>query len=440
MIVMKKAISRRTMLRGLGTTLALPLLDSMVPAFTALAKTAGKPVPRLGVVYLPNGMNMKGWTPASEGSAYALTPTLKPLEPFRDRVVILSGLDNDRVHGGDHTGAAAKFLTAMPPKQRIGEVEAGISMDQILAQHVGADTQLRSLEMSLEGYETAGTCSGNGYSCVYVTTIAYRDATTPLPMERNPRAVFERLFGDSETTDPRVRLERSRNDRSILDSVVGKVSDLSRGLGPTDRAKLTQYTEAVRDVERRIQLVEQQGAKELPLTDQPTGVPASFQEHVRLMFDLQVLAYQSDITRVVTFMLGREFSGRAYPEIGMPEAHHPTSHHQNDSEKLEKLLRLNLYQMTQFAYFLGKLAATPDGDGSMLDHVQLIYGAGMSDGNSHLHKDLPIVLAGGGAGLKTGRHVRSLHTPMANLHMTLLDRLGAHVDKLGDSTGSVDGL
>ena len=440
MIITKRAMSRRTVLRGIGTTLALPLLDSMVPALTALAKTVANPTLRLGVVYLPNGINMEGWTPKTEGSAYELTPTLKPLEPFRDRVVILSGLDNDRVHGGDHTGAAAKFLTAMPPKQGIGEVEVGISMDQIFAQQLGRDTRLPSLEMSLEGYETAGTCSGSGYSCVYVTTIAYRNATTPLPMERNPRAVFERLFGDSETTDPRVRLARSRKDRSILDSVADRVSDLSRGLGPTDRAKLTQYVEAVRDVERRIQLVEEQGAKELPLMAQPAGVPASFQEHVRLMFDLQLLAYQSDITRVATFMFGREFSGRAYPEIGMAEAHHPTSHHQNDPDNLAKLRQLNAYQMTQFVYFLDKLSATPDGDGSMLDHVQLIYGAGMSDGNAHIHKDLPIVLAGGAARLKPGRHVRSLHTPTANLHVTLLDRLGAHVDKLGDSTGTVDGL
>lgn len=440
MIITRKTISRRTVLRGVGTALALPLLDSMIPPLTALGRTAAKPTPRLGVVYLPNGVNMSGWTPTTEGSDFELTPILKPLEPFRNRMLVLSGLDNDRVHGGDHTGAATKFLTASPPKQKVGEVEAGVSMDQILAQQVGRQTPLPSLEMSLEGYESAGTCSGNGYSCVYVSTIAYRDATTPLPMERNPRAVFERLFGDSETTDSEAQRARARRDRSILDSVTEKVSSLTRELGATDRTKLSQYLEAVRDVERRIQIVEAREPGDLPVTGQPVGVPATFQEHVRMMFDLQLLAYQGDVTRVATLMFGREFSGRAYPEIGMSEAHHPTSHHQNDPNNLAKLLKLNVYQMTQFAYFLEKLANTPDGDGSLLDHVQLIYGAGMADGNSHQHTDLPIVLAGGAAGLRTGRHVRSLHTPMANLLVTLLDRLGARVDQLGDSTGTVNDL
>lgn len=440
MIVTKKALSRRTVLRGVGVTLALPLLDAMIPAATAVAKTAGKPVPRLGVVYLPNGVNVSKWMPAAEGSGFEFSPTLKPIERFRNHMVLVSGLDNDRVHGGDHTGASAKFLTAWPPKQGVGEVEAGISMDQLFAQQMGQDTPLQSLEMSLESYETAGSCSGNGYSCVYTSTIAWKNATTPLPMERNPRAVFERLFGDSDTTDAGVRMARMRKDRSILDSVVGKVSDLRRDLGAADRLKLTQYTEAARDVERRIQLVQEQGEKELPLTEQPAGIPSSFQEHVRLMFDLQVLAYQSDITRVATLMFGREFSGRSYPEIGMPEAHHPTSHHQDDPEKLAKLARLNVYQMEQFAYFLEKLQATPDGDGTLLDHVQLIYGAGMSESNGHVHKDLPIVLAGGGAGLKPNRHVRPLGKPMGNLLVTLLDRLGGHTDKIGDSTGMLDVL
>jgi len=378
--------------------------------------------------------------PTGEGSSFEFSPTMKPIERFRDQLVVVSGLDNDRIHGGDHTGASAKFLTAWPPKQGIGQVEAGVSMDQIFAQQLGQDTPLPSLEMSLESYETAGSCSGNGYSCVYTSTIAWRNATTPLPMERNPRAVFERLFGDSETTDANVRMARSRKDRSILDSVVEKVSDLQRGLGPADRSKLTQYTDSVRDVERRIQLVEEQGVKELPLTDQPAGIPSSFQEHVRLMYDLQLLAYQSDITRVVTFMYGREFSGRAYPEIGMPDAHHPTSHHQNDPDKLAKLAKLNVYQMQQFEYFLDKLQSTADGDGSLLDHVQPIYGAGMSEGNGHIHKDLPIVLAGRAAGLKGGRHVRPAQQPMGNLLVTLLDKLGAHVDQLGDSNGTLAGL
>jgi hypothetical protein len=429
------------MLRGMGATLALPLLDAMVPAFTPIVRTAAKPTSRLGVVYVPNGINMSGWTPKTEGTAFDFPTTLKPLEPFRDQIVLVSGLDNDRVHGGDHTGASTKFLTGVVCKQGVGVTEAGVSMDQLAAQHLGEKTQLTSLELALESYETAGSCSGNGYSCVYTSTIAWRNATTPLPMERNPRAVFERLFGDSETTDRGVRLARTRKDRSILDSVTEKVSDLQRGLGATDRAKLTQYVEAVRDVERRMQRVEQQSTEELPHTDRPFGVPASFEEHARLMFDLQLLAYQTDLTRVFTFMFGREFSGRTYPEIGVPDAHHPTSHHKNDPEKLAKLIKVNTFHMTHFAYFLEKLKSTPDGDGSLLDHVLLIYGAGMSDGNQHLHKNLPIVLAGGAGGqLKGGRHVRSDHTPVANLHVTLLDKLGGHVDHLGDSTGPLEGL
>ena len=441
MMITRKALSRRTVLRGVGATLALPLFDAMLPAFTPIARAAGNSPRRFGVVYLPNGLNMKGWTPKSTGSGFEFTPTLKPIETFRDQMVVLSGLDNDRVHGGDHTGAPTKFLTAVPPKQGVGQVEASTSIDQMLAQHMGQDTQLPSLEMSLEeSYETAGSCSGNGYSCVYSSTISWRDSTTPLPMERNPRAVFERLFGDSETTDAGVRLARMRKDRSILDSLMDKLATLQHDLGASDRSRLAQYTDAVREVERRIQLVEQQGITELPPIDQPAGIPPSFQEHVRLMFDLQLLAYQSDITRVVTFMFGREFSGRAYPEIGMPDAHHPTSHHQNEPDKLAKLLRLNAYQMEQFAYFLGKMNATPDGDGTLLDHSLLIYGAGMSEGNGHIHKDLPLVLAGGAIGLKGGRHVRSVGTPMGNLHVTLLDKFGVDVDKWGDSTGTVDGL
>ena len=440
MMITKKALPRRTVLRGLGAALALPLLDSMVPAFTPLVKTAALPTRRLGVVYVPNGVNMRGWVPTVEGSAFEFPATLKPIEHFRDRLLVVSGLDNDRIHGGPHTGASTKFLTAMPPKQGIGQVEASVSMDQILAQHHGEETRLASLELGLESYETTGSCSNDGYSCVYTSTISWRNATTPLPMEHNPRAVFERLFGDSETTDSRIRTARMQKDRSILDSVRETVSDLERGLGASDRAKLTQYVDAVRDVERRIQRVEAQDAVELPATGQPVGVPASFQDHARLMFDLQLLAYQSDITRVVTFMFGREFSGRAYPEVGVPDAHHPTSHHQNNPEKLAKLLKINAHHMAQFAYFLDRLSSTPDGDGSLLDHVQLMYGAGMSEGNGHIHRDLPLVLIGGAAGLKGGRHIRPLHTPMGNLLVTLLDKLGAHVDRLGDSTGTVEGI
>ena len=443
MIITRKTLSRRTVLRSVGATLALPMLDSMVPALTALGRTVAKPVSRLGVIYVPNGIMMEHWTPATEGAGFELTPILQPLERFREQFLVVTGLGVDRIHGGDHSGASTKFLTGVPGRQTAGfDVQAGISMDQIAAKELGRQTQLASLELALESAETTGTCQP-GYSCVYSSTIAWRSPTTPLPMEHNPRTVFERLFGDSETTDAKARLARARKDRSLLDSVTSKVTDLQRGLGPGDRRRLAEFVDAVRDVERRIQKVEEQSAIELPVTDRPVGVPATFEEHARLMFDLQVLAYQTDLTRVITFMVGREFSGRSYPEIGVPDAHHPTSHHRNDPDKLAKLVQVNMFHVRQFAYFLEKLASTPDGDGSLLDHIIVMYGCGMSDGNRHVHENLPILLAGGGAGqLKGGRHLRYPKVPVANLHLTLLDKLGIQADRLGDSTStdSLEGL
>jgi hypothetical protein len=446
MIITKKAINRRTILRGLGASVALPLLDAMVPALTAFQKTAAKPVNRFGAVYVPNGMVMPNWTPASEGSAFEFTPILKPLEPFRDRLLVLSGLNSTpparQGAVGVHARASTRFLTDMPPKVTNGaDLEAGISMDQIAAQALGQHTQLASLELGLESTESAASCD-NGFNCVYTSTISWRSATTPLPTEHNPREVFERLFGDTSSTDPATRLARIQQERSILDSVSQRISGLEQRVGSGDRAKLHEYFEAIRDIERRIQNAEQQSAKQLPVVDQPAGIPATFEEHAKLMFDLYVLAYQCDLSRVITFMIAHEFSGRTYPQIGVPDAHHPISHHQNDPARIAKLVKINTYHTTLFASFLEKLQSTPDGDGSLLDHAMIVYGAGMSDSNAHDPKNLPILLAGGGAGhLKGGNHLRfPKDTPLANLHVTLLDKLGVRVEKLGDSAGELSQL
>lgn len=442
MIITKKAISRRTVLRGLGATLALPLLDAMVPALTALSRTPAKSAIRLGVVYIPNGVIPGRWFPATEGSAFEFSPTLKPLELFRDRLLVLSGLDSTTIpQPGDrlinnHEEAATRFLTDMTPKIR--GLQAGPSMDQIAAKVLGQNTQLPSLEMALESVDS-GTSCGGGKSCVYTGTISWAGPTSPLPMEHNPHAVFERLFGDSETTDPAARRVRMQQKNSILDSLLGEVSHLQKKVGPSDRSRIAGYLDNVRDVEQRIQKAAEQNS-EVPVVDRPAGIPPIFEEHAKLMFDLQVLAYQADVTRVITFMIGREFSGRTYSEIGVPDAHHPISHHQRDPVRMDKVAKINQYHITLFSYFLERLAATPDGDGSLLDQTAIMYGAGMGEGNGHFPENLPILVLGGGAGqLKGGRHIKyPKGTPLANLHMTLLDKLGAPVEKIGNSTGHVE--
>lgn len=456
MIITKKALPRRTVLRGIGATVALPLLDGMVPAVTALAQTAARPIRRFGVVYVPNGVVIDQWTPATDGAEFELSPILAPLAPFRDRVIVLTGLTQNvngvtAQSGAVHGRCATKFLTGAIPRpfgQEGDDFLADVSLDQLIANELGQDTQLGSLELSLEsGDKGAGTCDG-GYSCTYSHTITWRGPRTPLPMEHNPRVVFERMFGDGGSTDASARQARIERDRSLLDSVTGKVSDLSRALGPSDASKLREYLEAVRDIERRIQRAEEQVGRELPAFDQPAGVPATFTEHARLMFDLQLLAYQSDLTRVITFMVGREFSSRTYPEIGAPGGHHPLSH-EHSAASQEQLARINVHHATQFAYYLDRLAATPDGDGSLLDHVILYYGAGMAEGD-HQPWNLPMVLAGGGAGtLRGGRHIRYAAdpgdtrsvdggTPLANLHLTVLEKLGLRMDAVHDSTGRLD--
>ena len=442
MIISKKAIPRRAVLRGIGATLALPLLDGMVPALSAIRNTPAKGMRRFGVVYVPNGMAMEYWTPTGEGTAFEFSPVLQPMAPFRDRTLVLTGL-NPGPGGGAHAGAATKFLTSVPGKQSDGaaEIQAGTSIDQFLGKELGQYTQLSSLELALDGRDFAGSCDA-GFSCAYTNTISWRTPTTPLPMENNPRVVFERLFGDSGSTDPAVRLARIKEDRSILDSVTEKVADLQRGIGPEDRHKISQYLDAVRDVERRIQKAEEQNSRELPVVQQPAGVPATFDEYMRLMFDLQLLAYQVDLTRVVTFMVGREISGRTYNEIGIPDAHHPLSHHLDDPTKIGTMSKINTYHVQLFADFLEKMRSTPDGDGSLLDHSLLLYGAGMSNSNAHAPINLPIMVVGGAAGgLKGGRHIKYPEdTLAANLLMAIMDKLGVPMEKVGNSNGTLDVL
>ena len=432
MIITKKAISRRAMLRGTGAALALPLLDSMVPALAQVKSNK-----RLGIVYVPNGMRMDHWTPGTAGSGFELPSILKPMEPYRKQIKILSGLvgaDGE----GPHARASTRYLTGVASKRDNGSnLQASISMDQIAGRLLGRETQLATLELAIDGRDFAGSCD-EGFSCAYTNTISWANETTPLPMENNPRAVFERLFGDSGSTDPKVRQARLTKDASLLDSVTERASELSRQIGAADQSKLNQYLEAVRDVERRIQMAESQSDRELPVVDQPAGIPDTFREHAKLMFDMMALAYETDMTRVATFMMGREITGRTYAEIDVPDAHHPISHHQRDPIKLEKLLKINQYHMTFFAEFLERLRSTPDIDGSLLDNSMIVYGAGMADSNSHYSRDLPVLLAGGAAGSagQGGRHSRyPENTPLTNLHLTLLDELGAGVESLGDSTG-----
>jgi hypothetical protein len=446
-IVTRRAIPRRTMLRGIGVGLALPLLESMIPAFATLRAAASRPTRRFGAVYVPNGMIMKNFTPVADG-ALELTPILSPLKEVRDYLVVPTGLYNRAANptegegAGAHARASGSFLTGAHPKKTDGPgMRAGISLDQIVANEFGRDTQLASLELSVDSKELAGGCDP-GYACTYSRTIAWRSETTPLSMENGPRVVFERLFGDVASTDPGERLARRLTNRSILDSVGEEVIHLRGRLGPPDRTKLTEYLEAVRDVERRIQKEEEQSAREVPLVEQPMGgIPATFGEHVKLLLDLQALAFQCDLTRVFTLMMGREGSRRSYPEIGVPDAHHPLTH-TYEPEPVAKVTKINTYHMEMFAYFLKKLQAMPDGDGSLLDHSLMIYGGGISDGNAHVHENVPVVLAGGAVGrIGGGRHIRYANQPpLANLWLTVLDKLGIPAERMGESTGRLERL
>lgn len=446
MFITKMHLSRRTMLRGLGTMIALPLLDSMVPALSALAGTAAAPVRRFGVFYVPNGMSMPYWWPKAEGPLTEMPATLQSLEELKDRVLLCGGLADEPANqvkgGGDHARSAGTFLTGVPFKFTSGaDVSGSVSMDQIAAKQFAKETQLASLELGIESNAMLGACDG-GSSCAYTNTIAWRDETTPLPIENDPRAVFERLFGTSGSTDSSARLARMKRDQSILDFVGAEVKGLDKVIGPQDKVKVTEYLDSVRDIERRIQLAEAQNSRELPVVEQPVGVPTDYAEHAKLMMDLLALAYQTDMTRISTFMMAREVSAHAYPEIGVADSHHPLSHHQDEPAKLERLHKINDDHFRQFAYLVKKLSTMPEGDGMMLDYTMFMYGTGISDSNTHFHDDLPIALVGGkAAGIKGGRYIRyPKGTPLANMHMTLLEKLGVPVEKFGNSTGRVDRL
>jgi hypothetical protein len=434
-------LSRRTILRGLGTAVSLPLLDAMVPAF-ASTTAAAAPL-RLAFIYVPNGMLMKQWTPATDGADFELPRILAPLAPHRDNLLILSGLTQNtgRALGdaeGDHARASATYLTGVHPKKTDGAgICAGVSVDQVAASHVGATTKLPSLELACEDGRLIGNCD-SGYSCAYNNTLSWRTPSTPLPPEVNPRAVFERLFGSIDE-NPGDRQRRLRNETSILDYVLDDTRRLTSQLGSSDHRKIDEYLTSVREIERRIQLAENDDQQNPdrqtpPSFEKPNGVPANFADYARLMFDLMLVAFQTGTTRVSTFMVGREGSLRAYREIGISDAHHPVTHHSGNPELIEKVARINTYHVEQFAYFLGKLKSTPDGDGTLLDHSQIVYGSGLSDGNRHTHNNLPILLAGKSG----GQHITyPPETPMNNLHLALLDRMGVHIDSLGDSNGEL---
>jgi hypothetical protein len=434
-----KPLSRRTVLRGMGTALALPLLDAMSPAaFSLRAQTlAKKPIRRFQAMYVPNGMAMPYWLPQTVGADFEITPILQPLAPFRDQMLVLSGIHANWVNV--HNGAAVQFLTGVTSggKSR-GELLAGVSVDQMLARQFGRETQLASLELATEGLASAGSCTG-GLNCSYLSTLSWRTPTQPLPMETNPRAVFERLFGDSGSTERSVREARMRHQKSILDSVTDKLGTLRRQVGAQDQIQLDQYTEAVRDVERRIETAEKQIDVDLPALAQPPGIPVEYEDHVELMLDLQLLALQTDLTRVITFMFGRELSGRPYPQIGVPDAHHPLSHHNDRPDLIARLAKINVYHAELFGGYLGKLRATRDGDGTLLDSLTILYGSGLSNSTWHTGENLPLLVMGGGAGrLKGGRHLTYTDRPgMANLLVALMDTMDVPIDRIGGSTGRV---
>jgi hypothetical protein len=437
--ITRKHLSRRTLLRGVGVSLGLPLLDSMVPAQTPLARTAATSKSRLSCIYVPHGATMDKWTPAADGKAFEFTEILGPLEKFRDRVSIVSNLAHPAAGGvgsdagADHARSAAVFLSGVHPEQ--GSIHVGTTIDQIAAQRIGQDTPLPSIELSIE--EVALSC-GSGYACAYSNTISWKTPTTPLPMENNPQVVFEKLFGDGSNNAD--RLARKQQSRSLLDSVMDQVASLQRELPASDRTRLGEYLDDVREIERRIQKAENQIPANLKLPEAPVGVPESFDEHFKIMYDLQVLAFRAEITRVATLMYARDTSGAVYPQSGIRDGFHVSSHHSNNRANMDKFALINKYHVEMLAYFLDKLKSTPDGDGNLLDHSLVLYGSSMSNGNQHDHDPLPVVLAGGASGqLNGGSHITyAPHTPMSNLLLSMLDKLGIQADKHGDSTGKLE--
>ena len=447
MIITKKSLSRRTFIRGTGAALALPFLESMLPALTN-AQELMQPAQRLFVGYVPNGVIMDKWTPKNFGVNFELPATLQPLARHKEKISVLTGLalhpamPQPGEGTGDHVRASAAYLTGAHPKKTEGaDIQCGVSMDQLAAAHIGNTTQMRSLEIALDPNELIGACEA-GWSCAYANTLSWRNESTPLPMENQPRAVFERLFGDSNDTSKEAREIRLAEERSILDSLLAEVDKLQKTLPDDDRQKIDQYLEAIRDAERRIAIAEKQNI-ELPKMARPAGgIPDTFAEHARLMFDLQLMAFQTDITRVITFMMSREVSPRSYPELGIPDPHHGLSHHQDNPVQMEKLAKLNRHHIEQYAYFMDKLAETPDGDATLLDNIVMLYGCGISDGNKHLHTDLPCFIAGGGSGTHHGgRHLAfEGDLPISNLQLTMLQNFGVNASFLGDSTGTIKEL
>ena len=441
MIITKKALPRRTFLRGMGATVALPLLDAMIPSMTAFARTPAAPVKRLGFVYMPMGCDLPRWTPPGDGKLTELSPSLKSLEPVVDQLTVVTNLELKNAYPGTHATSNAAFLSAAKAKwTESTDYYLGTTVDQIAAQHIGQQTLLPSLELSMDLLQTIGQCD-NGYACVYQNNLSWSSPTTPLPAEAHPRVVFERLFGEGgSAADRRAALQRRA---SLLDWVKDDLARLQNTLGPEDRTRVNQYLDTVREVERRIQKAEAQTADTpLPDLDRPAGVPAAYADHARLMFDLQALALQGDVTRVITFQLARETSNRTYPEIGVPDPHHPLTHHGNDPEKIARMAKINAFHVSLFAYFLEKLKGTPEGTGTLLDHVLYLYGSGMGNPNVHDHVNLPVLVAGGAAGsVKGGRHIKYAEpTPLANLHLTLLERAGVRLDAFADSKGTIDEL
>ena len=445
MMIFKKSIPRRTFLRGVGTTIALPLLDGMVPALAA-KNEAVKPAMRMAFIYGANGRIMDQWTPATEGAAFEMTPTLEPLTPFRDQLLVISGLDvnaadaRENEGGGVHARPCAAYLTGVHPRP---DEAVGISVDQLAAREFGKETQLGSLELTMESSDIVGNTDGD-YGDSYVKTISWRSPTTPLPMEHNPRKVFERLIGEQGSTDPAERRRLVQDRKSVLDSVTDGVSRLLANLGPSDRGKLNQYLDAIRDIERRIQIAEQQTSRELPEMGRPAGVPASYSEHAKLMFDLMGLAFQGDLTRVITFMWSQEQGAGNYQELGISEGHHASSHHGGRTELIDNCKRIDSLHSNLFAYFLDKLRSSSDGDGSLLDHSSILYGSGLSDGMGHIHHNVPTLLVGGGGGkIKGGRHLRYEDVPVSNLLLTLMDTAGIPAEgfideEWSDATGKLD--
>jgi len=437
--ITKKHLPRRTFLRGAGVAIALPLLDSMVPAQTALAQTAANPRSRLGCIYVPHGATMDKWTPAQEGKGFEFTETLKPLEKYRDRLVVVSNLAHPQAAGigsdagADHARSAAVFLSGAHPEK--DSVHVGTTIDQIVAQKLGQDTPLPSMEVAIE--ENGLNC-GAGYGCAYTNTISWKNPTLPLPMEHNPQVLFEKLFGEGSTAEQRVA--RKQQSRSLLDSVTQEIASLNKELPPSDRARMGDFLDDVREIERRIRKAQDQVSNDVKVPDAPVGIPEAFDDHFKIMFDLQALAFQANITRVATMMYARDTSGAVYPQSGVREGFHVASHHSNSRANMDRFALINRYHTSLLAYFIEKLHSTPDGDGTLLDHSLILYGSSMSNGNQHDHDPLPVVIAGGASGkLRGDRHITAApHTPMSNLLLSILGKLGVQQNSFGDSTGTIE--